>query len=70
MCAMTHGPIPSATLHVLNDFEDGSQSREVELVGALFELDRRFQYPHYRLRSLPPDLSSLSKSDIKALVDT
>ncbi len=72
-CPLPHGPVPSRSLDLLNEFirsesEEG-QCEELRLMSEVVGLDRRFQYPRFLAkREMGADeIDALSKSDAEAL---
>jgi len=79
-CAIEHGPVPSQSLDLLNDFSKKSwvslrlsgrstpvpADRRLRQMFESLELDEKFTYPPFKTKK-PPHLKFLSKSDIKAL---
>lgn len=64
--AMEHGPVPSKTLSLLTAFENGADDQGIGRLAQCVELDRSFQFPHFR-STKRPEIEWLSPSDVKAL---
>jgi uncharacterized phage-associated protein len=63
-CALPYGPIPSATLNILNEEENEYPTPLTIAV----QLDRRYANPRYSIKGeIPFTFEELSKSDTRAL---
>jgi uncharacterized phage-associated protein len=72
-CALPHGPIPSHSLDLLNEFistdDPASEGKQIQRMASIFDLDKTFAYPRF-LSKKPlssEESQALSKSDIEAL---
>jgi len=70
-CPLPHGPVPSHSLDLLNEFikSENEEPEEVSRMSDVLELDRKFQYPRLmsKRKMGSEEIEALSKSDIEAL---
>ncbi|MGH9431598.1 MAG: Panacea domain-containing protein [Terriglobia bacterium] len=72
-CPLPHGPVPSHSLDLLNEFIKGesgeNRSEETRRIEEVVELDRRFQYPRFvaKRKMSHEEIEVLSKSDMDSL---
>jgi len=65
-CAITFGPVPSATLNLLTSvIDDRLWTDEARALGAAVELDRHYEHPRFKATGF--DATQLSQSDVMAL---
>lgn len=65
--ALPHGPAPTRTLGLLNMLIEDPTSAPA--LSCALNVDRSYQHPRF-LAAQPPDLETLSKSDLEALDET
>ncbi len=70
-CPLPHGPVPSRSLDLLNEFIRSEESKREEMtqMGDVLELDKKFQNPRFvaKKKMEADEMEALSKSDIEAL---